>query len=144
MGGDADGSPKFIDAVNGATTSLAKGKIGPGIQRLNTKVRQNRADNSLCVRAAQIVIKGDMDDAVHTQTAQKPVFFHPVDQVKGCVILPEKFSRMGVKSDYSRCKTMCLCGFDCGANHLLMALVNTIKIANRGAHRTVGQWRIAD
>jgi hypothetical protein len=85
-----------------------------------------------------------MDDAVHPQTAQQPVFFYPVDQVKGRVILPKKFSRMWVKSDYSRCKTVCPCGFDCGANHLLMALVNTIEIANRGAHRTVGQRRIAD
>ena len=85
-----------------------------------------------------------MNDIVHTQPTQQPVFFHPVDQMKRRIILAEKFSRMGVESDYGRRQPLRLCSLDCRADHLLVPLMNTIKIANCGTNRAMTQRRIAN
>jgi hypothetical protein len=85
-----------------------------------------------------------MDNPVHTQRRDQPVFFGPVSKVEWRIILTKEFTRMRIKRNHTnRLATFGCCLAGC-VYHLLVTKMNIIEITDSGHHVATRQRCVAD
>ena len=85
-----------------------------------------------------------MDDPVHPKRGDQPVLFGPVRQMKGRFIMPEKFPRMRIKRHNAHRQPARRRGAAGSLDHLLVAAMHTVEIANGGNHFAEAQRRVTN